>query len=180
VIKRAKALRDVLEQMPIYLREGDLIAGTPTSTPGAWIVYPEFSLGTESIVQTRHNFSVGHDFIARHLPEEVREFWRNRSLHAHYAAVRRECFGDSVPPPDSWYMLSTALGHITPDFAEVLHEGLEGVIRKAERHLRDIRDADPEGAGFLRAVVISAQGAISFSCRYAELAEAKARETSAG
>ena len=177
VVKRAKALRDTLEQMPIYLREGDLIAGTPTSTPGAWIVYPEFSLGTEQIVQTRHNFNVGANFIKDALPEDIKEYWRTRNLYARYAAMRRECFGDRTPPPENWYQLSTALGHITPDFSEVLGGGLEGVIERAERRLKETRDQDPEGAAFLRAVVIASQGAIIFARRYAELAEDAARAT---
>ncbi len=99
VIRRATALQDVLEQMPIYLRDGDLIVGTPTSTPGAWIALPEFSLGTEQIVQHRHGVDVGQTFIRDGLPEDVKEYWATRNLHAHYAAFRRECFDDTTPPP---------------------------------------------------------------------------------
>jgi len=176
IIKRARALRAVLEQMPVYLRDGDLIPGTPTSTPGAWIVYPEFSMGTESIVQMRHNFEVGPDFIRDALPHDMREYWRTRSLYAHYWALRRECFGDTQPPPENWYQLGTALGHITPDFAAVLDRGLEGAIAQAEEQLRAVRGDDPAGAEFLRAVVIAAQGGITFARRYSELAAETARE----
>lgn len=177
IIKRAKALRDVLEQMPIYLREGDLIVGTPTSRPGAWIVYPEFSLGTESIVQMRHNFEVGRNFIKDALPGDIKEYWQHRNLYAHYWALRRECFGDESPPAEDWYQLSTALGHITPDFAEVLDTGLEGVIERAQRRLREVEPTDPAGAAFLRAVVISAEGGIAFARRYGELAAETASAT---
>ena len=177
IIKRAKALRDVLEQMPIYMREGGLIVGTPTSTPGAWIVYPEFSLGTESIVQNRHNFDVGPDFIRDALSDDIKDYWSTRNLYAHYAALRRECFGDNTPPPENWYQLSTALGHITPDFAEVLDEGLESVIMRAEQRLTETRDEDPAGAEFLRALIIAARGGIAFARRYGELAAEAARTT---
>ncbi len=176
IIKRAKALRDVLEQMPIYLREGDLIAGTPTSTPGAWIVYPEFSLGTESIVQMRHHFDVGPDFIRKALPDDIKEYWEERNLYARYWAYRRECFGDETPPPDNWYQLGTALGHITPDFTEVLEDGLEGVKQRAQRRLTQVRGDDAAGAQFLRAVIIAAEGAIAFAQRYGELSAGLARQ----
>ncbi|MGD8240225.1 MAG: pyruvate formate lyase family protein, partial [Armatimonadota bacterium] len=170
IIRRAKALRDVLAQMPLYLREGDLIVGTPTSTPGAWISYPEFSLGTESIVQMRHNFSVGPNFIRDALPGDVKEYWETRNLYARYRALRRECFGDSQPPPEDWYQLSTALGHVTPDFSEVLRHGLEGVRARAEARLEQIRGDDPAGAEFLRAVTVTCEGAMAFARRYGELA----------
>ncbi|MCX7015079.1 MAG: hypothetical protein NTW86_21430 [Candidatus Sumerlaeota bacterium] len=178
VVKRAKALRDVLEQMPIYIREGNLIVGAPTSTPGAWIVYPEFSLGTEKIVQVRHNIHVGNDFIRDHLPEDLKDYWATRNCYARYAAYRRECFGDRNPPSDSWYMISTALGHLTVDFRETLERGLTGVSERARRRLEEVRQDDPEGAAFLRAVIIAAEGGIAFANRYAQLAEETAARVS--
>lgn len=177
IIRRAEALRAVLEQMPIYMRDGDLIVGTPTSTPGAWIAYPEFSMGTEQIVQNRHNFSVGKDFIKNALPEDVKDYWSTRNLYANYAKYRREECGDDKPPPENWYRLSTALGHITPDFAEVVEHGLKGVIEQASRRLEELDADDQEGAEFLRAVTISARSGIAFAERYGELARQEASQT---
>ena len=178
VVKRAKALRDVLEQMPIYIREGDLIVGAPTSTPGAWIAYPEFSLGTERIVQTRHNIDVGDDFIRDHLPQDIKEYWERRNCYARYVALRRECYGDRNPAPDSWYQIATALGHLTVDFRQTLQSGLRGVVERAKRRLQEARHDDPEGAAFLQAVVIAAESGIAFADRYAQLAQEAAVATS--
>ncbi|HJN15174.1 MAG TPA: pyruvate formate lyase family protein, partial [Armatimonadota bacterium] len=138
--------------------------------PGAWIALPEFSLGTEQIVQHRHGVDVGQTFIRDGLPEDVKEYWATRNLHAHYAAFRRECFDDTTPPPEHWYQLSTALGHITPDFTEVLRDGLDAVIDRADAHLQQAREDDPEGAQFLRAAIIGCQGAKAFAARFGVLA----------
>ena len=177
VIKRAKGLKTVLEQMPIYIRDGDMIVGTPTSKPGAWISYPEFSMGTESIVQERHNIHVGPDFIRNGLPKEVVEYWNTRNLYAYYKSYYKEVFGKEAEEKESWYRIATGLGHITPDFKDVLANGLRGFINQADERLKKIRQTDPEGAEFLRAVILVMEGGITFANRYADLCEEEAKDT---
>jgi len=60
-VRRARALAAVFSEMPIFIRDGELIVGQRASRLGAMAVYPEYHL---------------HGLAREKTPAEVWDYWR--------------------------------------------------------------------------------------------------------
>lgn len=191
VLRRAKALASVLEQMTIYIQDGELIVGNFASSPDAFNFFPEvYSPWMEDVFENAYR-----DMMDDRGREEIREI---------YAYWRENCFGyrvEQVLPealkaffaadPKAIYPVQYcgSSGAPVPNYEKVFKSGLKGIIEEARTKLEEIMDPqnlkslDAEGLGdyeekvhFLRAVVLTCKAVIVFSTRYADLARRKAGE----
>ena len=160
-VRRARALAAVFSEMPIFIRDGELIVGQRSSRLGAMAVYPEYHL---------------HGLTREGTPSEVWDYWHGRTLGddlrgAHPERLRlaeSEGAAGGCTGTDSGY------GHVIVDYEKALRRGFRAIIRQAELLLAETPPADIEGRAFLESVVIAANGIICWAHRYAELAEAEA------
>ncbi len=162
-LRRAQALYDVLTQVPIFIRPGELIVGQRAELLAGRAVYPEFHL---------------HGLSQANTPPEVWDYWHGRTLgdivrRAHPERLRlaeRELAAGYVTSTDSGF------GHVIVDYEKALRRGFRAIIAEAQDLLLDTPETDPEGRAFLQGVVIAAEGLIAWAARYADLAESQAAD----
>ena len=162
-LRRAKALRAVFADVPIFIRDGELLVGQRSATLAHQAIYPEFSLGGLERETT---------------PPEIWDYWHGRTLGdevtaghpARLALVESELAAGWVTGTSSGY------GHLIVDYDKALRVGFRGIIAEAQGHLADAPTDDMEGRAFLAGVIIAAEGIITWANRYADLAEAQAQQ----
>ena len=164
-IRRARALRAVFEEMPIFLREGELLVGQRAAGLGARAVYPEYHL---------------HGLTAETTPAEVWDYWHGRTMGDGVRAAHPErlILAESESACGGVTSTASGFGHVIVDYERVLREGFDAIIAQAKHLLADAPVADAEGRGFLQAVVIAAEGIILWANRHADLAESEAARQS--
>ncbi len=184
VLRRAKALAHVLDNMTIYIMEGELIVGNQASTPRAAPIFPEYSINwiedeMNEFAQRPADVFVPSEEIKRELLEDILPYWEGRTLYERVMAtlppfVKRAQEMGAISGRGN---ITSGDGHIIVDYPRVLSEGLEGVIAQARQQLEELDLTDPEDLKkrpFLEGVEIACRGAIRFATRYAEEAERQA------
>jgi formate C-acetyltransferase len=185
VLRRARALAYVLENMTIYIQPGEIIVGNQASAPRAAPIFPEYSTDwippeiDEFCKRPADQFTVDPQ-VKRELLEDILPYWDGRTL---YDRAR------SQMPEDVWAAqeigaiagrgnITSGDGHIIVDIPRVLAVGLEGVIAQAIQRLEALRTTSDmttlRSEAFLEGAVIACQAAIQFARRYADEAERQA------
>ena len=156
-IRRAKAIRDVFEGMPIFLRENELIVGQRSEVLAGRSVYPEYNLDGLEKETT---------------PPEIWEYWRGRCIADISARHFPERLRLVEEEKAAGYITGTGtgFGHVIVDYEKVLKKGFRSIIEEAEALRAAAPADDAEGIAFLQSVVIAAQGIIAWANRYADLA----------
>lgn len=185
IMRRAKAFAHILNNIPIVIRDEELIVGSTTVAPRGCQTYPEFSYewleGEFDTVAVR---SADPFYISEEAKKEIREansYWKGRTtgeLATSYMepetllAMEHNMF----TPGNYFY---NGVGHVTVQYEKVLEIGYEGIRNEAQQ-LLDVCDAGDGDYGkksrFLRAVIISCDAVIAYAQRYAALAEKMASE----
>lgn len=163
VIRRAKALRDVFSQIPIFIREGELIVGQRAAMLAGRSVYPEYNL---------------NGLTKETAPNEIWEYWQGRMISdiTKKAYPERLCLSESELASGYVTGSGTGFGHVIVDYEKAINKGFYFIIDEAKALIESTDEDDKEGIAFLEAVIISAQGIIQWANRYAELAEQQAEK----
>ena len=180
VMRRAKALAKVLENMSIYIREKERIVGNVASTPNSFSWHPEcYCRWLDRAVEKEYGELI--DDEGREEVHEIAKYWMNKAVQG----MERDLLPEEVKPYWAWdgpvmWMHGAEAGQ--PNYEKVLKIGLNGIIKEAEDRLREIgKDVDISARDFLKqrtfleAVVLTLKGAIKYGERYAEKAKALAK-----
>lgn len=181
-IKRALAVKEVLENMSIYIKDGELIVGNQSSDVRTAPLFPEYAV--EWIIEElneKGNFD-HRDGDKFHLPEEhkkevleICEYWQGKTLREKcYAQMPEELQKASqVKAVHGEGNMTSGDGHIVPDFEKALKVGLRGIINEAVE-ARDKVDITVFGGydkrDFLDSIVILNEAVIDFAHRFSSLA----------
>ncbi len=149
-LKRAKTLAHVLCHMDLDLTSNPIFAGNTSSQPRAWMLVPEHGFGQDAQVLLENEGLEG--LLDGQIPRDLLDYWADKS------------FGGAA-----------GIGHLAVDLERVVHEGLASLI--AETQAYD-DDPDPGRRHYRQAMAIALQGVIDWAQRYADAAEAAAREAS--
>lgn len=185
IMKRALALHDILNQMTIYVEEGQLIAGNQASKPRNAPLFPEYSWEWiyKEIDEFEHRASDvfyvsdrNKEIMRKELP-----WWKGRTLQDRVAIMQSDLvMQDKKVGVLGWEGNVTAgEGHIVLDFEKILQVGFGGIIQEAKEHLCTLKRTEPEELrkdAFYRAVIIAYEACSKFVERYACLAEKLAKE----
>lgn len=186
LLKRAKALAKILNNMSVYILDRELIVGHQASKQRSVPLFPEYDLGwleeELDILPTRAQdpFQVPEE--VRRDVEAVLPYWRDKGV--------REILFNSLPPEVKMQRLEakvfsitaheeTAFGHVSLDPAKVVTLGFEGIkdeIRDRMDRLQTHLAEDMDKHLFYRAALISCDAAIQFAHRYAALAAKMAEQ----
>lgn len=185
VIRRAKAFAHILENIPIVIRDLELIVGSTTIAPRGCQTYPEFSYEwLEAEFDTVETRSADPFYISEKTKQELKEanaYWKGKTtseLATSYMepetllAMEHNIF----TPGNNFY---NGVGHVTVKYGEVLAIGFSGIKAKAQAELDKLCLADGDyqkKSRFLEAVMISCDAAIEYARRYARLALKEAEE----
>lgn len=185
VLRWAKALAHVLQQLPLVIRDDELVVGSASPHERYAIFYPEVEgIFIESAGEVRPS-SPGAPLVvdaeaARVLEEEIVPHWRGDNYHAAFMAglpeETRELVGAwFVLTPTATVRSSLAWCH---DYQKVLERGIGSFKDEAEQRLAQLEGAaGPESdaqRAFLEAVRLVCEATIAFAGRYAGLARAMA------
>lgn len=177
VLRRAKALAKVLENVTIYIGDKELIVGNTASTPDSLVPYPEcYWRWLDKEIDRRYRDMI--DDTGREELHQILAYWKNKAVQG----KERELVPDEVKPywkfsgPVFWgYYYESGV----PDFEKLFKVGLNGLIQEAEEKLKQIGTKVDreyfEQRNFLEAVLITLKAAVKFANRFAE----KARELAA-
>ena len=179
ILRRAKAFAHILEQIPITIRDGELIVGSATKAPRGCQTFPEFSYTwLEDEFDTIAARSADPFYISEDTKQKLREanrYWAGKTtseLATAYMDPRAIAAIDhNIFTPGNYFY--NGVGHVTVQYDKVLAVGYEGIIAEAEAHLAKCSPGDADYAkrhSFLEAVILSCKAVITYAGRYAELA----------
>ncbi|CUX36349.1 glycyl radical protein [Clostridium sp. C105KSO13] len=187
VIRRAKAFRHILENIPIIIRDQELIAGSTTIGPRGCQTYPEFSCDwLEEEFDTVATRSADPFYISEKTKAELKEanaYWKGKTtseLATYYMEPETLLAIDhGIFTPGNYFY--NGVGHVTVKYGEVLAIGFSGIKEKAasQKSKLSLADGDyQQKARFLDAVIISCDAAVTYAKRYAKLALKEAERCS--
>lgn len=183
IIRRAKALKKVLEEMPLAIGEDELIVGnTVAGIPRCAGLFLELS--TEWKERELDNFSsrkADRFLIDEGEKERFRQlfsFWKGKTVQDRAMALMPEetlrLMQAKYPAFDvNLHLRASGLGHVALGYARALQKGFLGIREEALSRASQLDLADPSDLkklAFLKAVAIVCEGAARFGWRYSELA----------
>lgn len=185
IIRRAKAFAHILENIPITIREDELIAGSTTIAPRGCQTYPEFSYEwLEVEFDTVEYRNADPFYISETTKQELKQvhkYWKGKTTSelatAYMAPEAIKAIDHNIFTPGNYFY--NGVGHVTVQYEKVLAIGYEGIIAKAYKELEQCHVGDEDYAGrsrFLQAVIISCQAVINYASRYGVLAEEMAKK----
>ena len=185
ITRRAEAFAHILRNIPIIIRDNELIVGSSTIAPRGCQTFPEFSYQwLEDELDTVETRSADPFYIAEETKQELREvhkYWKGKTsseLATSYMAPEAiRAIEHNIFTPGNYFY--NGVGHVTVKYEEVLTIGYKGIIDKAQAELDRCQVGDGnyvKKSHFLKAVILSCQAVIEYAERYAELASQMAAE----
>jgi len=183
VVRRAKALENILTKIDIYIQDWERIVGNNVSTPEG--LYFGIDMNWRS-VQRMVSGEEGQallDDAGRAELGELCKYWKGKSM----SDRQQKMFtGDLLK---YWKYEGTFLWtHWSelgiPDYEKIFKIGLKGIIKEAEDRLREMDQKVPpdyvEQKEFIQAALIALQASVKFAHRYAQKAREMAAKASDG
>ena len=185
ITRRAEAFAHILRNIPIIIRDNELIVGSSTIAPRGCQTFPEFSYQwLEDELDTVATRTADPFYIAEETKAELREvhkYWKGKTsseLATSYMAPEAiKAIEHNIFTPGNYFY--NGVGHVTVKYEEVLAIGYKGIIDKARAELEKCQVGDGNYAkksNFLNSVIVSCQAVIEYAERYAELASQMAAE----
>ena len=179
--RRSAAFAHILRNLPIVIRENELIVGSATVAPRGCQVFPEYSYEwLEAEFETVATRAADPFYISEQTKDDLRKaypYWKgktnsdlakaNMSPEAYAAFTKHGIF----TPGNYFY---NGIGHVCVQYDKVLAKGYRGIISEATAALEklDVSDGDYiQRSNFLYAVIESCEAVIAYARRYATLAE---------
>ena len=187
VKRRALAFEHILRNIPITIRDNELVVGSATKAPRSCQVFPEYSYEWLEAELDTVEFREADPF---HISEEnkailrkVYPYWKGKTtsdLAASYMAPQATlAIEHNMFTPGNYFY--NGIGHLTVDYGKVLAIGYKGIIAEAQEELdnTNVYDANyTKKHEFLESVIISCNAVIEYARRYADLAYKTAQSES--
>ncbi|MDO4273421.1 MAG: glycyl radical protein [Eubacteriales bacterium] len=179
ITRRAKAFAHILRNIPIIIRDEELIVGSSTIAPRGCQTYPEFSYQwLEDELDTVETRSADPFHIEEETKQELREihkYWKGKTTSelalSYMAPEAVKAIEHNIFTPGNYFY--NGVGHVTVKYEEVLAVGYEGIMEKAKAELSKCQVGDGDygkKSHFLQAVILSCEAVIDYARRYAQLA----------
>lgn len=138
IIRRAKALENILNKMEIVINDGELIVGGRSPKPRMGVVSPEMDVDwfyeELDTISTRpqDRFEITeHD--KKVFREVLYPYWKGRTLKDKVNELLPEDVKDSLPRKVfKLNQTDKGQGHIIPGYERVLKIGMEGLLKEIE------------------------------------------------
>ena len=185
VLRRAHAFADILDNIPIIIRDHELIVGASTLAPRGCQTYPEFSFEwLEAEFDTVATRVADPFYISEKTKAAlaaVHPYWKGRTVSELAATFMcedaKQAIENNIFTVGNYFY--NGVGHLCVQYDKVLKVGYSGIVKEAEMHLDKLYPSDADYAkrkSFLDAVIISCRAVIRYANRYAELASKMAQE----
>ncbi len=187
VIRRALMLKNVLENMSIYIEPESLLAGNQASANRAAPIFPEYAM--DWVVAELDEFARrdGDRFLIseenKQTLRDIAPFWKNNTVKDRGLAAMPEqsrLFYDlGIIKAEG--NITSGDAHVAAKYSYLLSKGLKDVKARVEKKLADIDLSEYTNLAkfhFYKAILIVVDATIAFARRYADLAEKTAEFTS--
>lgn len=179
VLRKAKAFAHILENIPIIIRDDELIVGSSTLAPRGCQTFPEFSYEwLEAEFETVVNREADPFYISEKTKKELKEanaYWKGRTTSelatSFMAPETLVAMKHNIFTPGNYFY--NGVGHVTVRYDKVLAIGYEGIIEEIHAQLCTCKPGDAdysEKKSLLEAMIIGCRGVIDYADRYAGLA----------
>ncbi len=183
VVRRAKALENILTKIDIYIQDWERIVGNNVSTPEGLYFGIDMNWRSVQRIVSGEEGQTLLDDAGRAELAELCKYWKGKSM----SDRQQKMFtGDLLK---YWKYEGTFLWtHWSelgiPDYKKIFKVGLRGIIKEAEDRLREMDQKVPpdyvEQKEFIQAALIALQASVKFAHRYAQKAREMATQTSDG
>lgn len=170
IIRRAKALKNILDKTKITIKPGELIVGDRTVKPRSGVVSPEMSpywiLDELDLFAERQQdkFEISEE-DKNYFKNELYPYWKGKSLkdycEQHISDYVKE---DTKAGVFALNQTDKGQGHIIPDYEMIFKNGLRVMITSAKKKLEEHSENN-----FYKASVISLEAARGYILRHAEI-----------
>ncbi len=183
ITRRAKAFAHILKNIPITIRDHELIVGASSKAPRSCQTFPEYSWEwLDAELETVGSRSADPFHVSEETKKALRSvhpYWKGKTsserAFAYMAPEARQAIDHNIFTPGNYYY--NGIGHVTVDYGKVLRVGFHGIRAEAEAALAKCSLSDGDynrRAAFLQAVILSCDAVCEYAARYAELAHMKA------
>lgn len=187
VLRHAKALENILNHLPVIIRDNELIVGTATIESRSSQMFPEFGpqgLDKEwDTVATRSADPFAISSEVREQLEDIFPYWKGRTTSELATALMSEdtltAYKAGIFTVGNYH--EGGIGHIAVDYAKILNRGVRGVIGDV---IEAMQSADKKAADWVeketyyQATLTTLKAIITFANRYAKKAKEMATYTS--
>lgn len=179
VLRRALMVKNVLENMSIFIEPATLICGNQASANRAAPIMPEYAMDWVIAELDEFEQRPGDRFtITEEAKQQLREiapFWEHNTLKDRGLALMppasRQFYDLGIIHPEG--NITSGDAHIAVSYERVLSDGLGGYRARTEALLAGLDLTEPEQlkkSFFYRAVLITLDAVVAFAHRYAALA----------
>ncbi|NFL87409.1 glycyl radical protein [Clostridium botulinum] len=186
IIRKAKSLEKILNEIPIVIRDNELIVGSLTKNPRSCQVFPEFS--NQWLVDEFDKFEKRTSDLFK-IPEETKsklkevfKYWQGKTVSelatSYMTNETKDAMNTKVFTVANYHF--NGLGHISVDYPKVLEKGFLGIIKETENAIINADKSNPEYVKkkvFWDSIIISCKAAIKYANRYSELAKKLSGQT---
>ncbi|PTV93989.1 cobalamin-independent glycerol dehydratase large subunit [Rhodobacter aestuarii] len=179
ILRRAKVVEKIFAELPITIRDDELVVGSITINPRSTEICPEFSFDW---VEKEFETMAGRVADPFEIPKETAaalheafKYWPGHTtsdLAASYMSqTAKDCIANGVFTVGNYFY--GGVGHVCVDYGKILKIGFSGVIMEAIRLREQLDDKDPDTIKknqFYTSVIIAYKAAIDFAHRYADKA----------
>ncbi len=185
IMRRAKVIEKLLNNMHVTIRDDELIVGSAAEHPRSSEIGIEFSVDwlepEYDTLATRDNdpFIITDEAKAEML--ELAKYWEGKTLSEYAMSLMtpecQACQDHAVFNVDNYKL--AGVGHYIPFWEKVIEKGYSGIIDEVNDEIAKLDHSDPDSIAkkqFYDAIIITYTAAINFGHRYA----AKASELAKG
>lgn len=180
ITMRAEAFAHILENIPIVIRDNELIVGSTTKSPRGCQVFPEFSFSwLESEFDTIEKRSADPFYISEETKVALKnayKYWHGKTTSELATSYMNpdtiKAIEHNIFTPGNYYY--NGVGHVTVCYDKILEIGYEGIIKEAQDELKLCRVSDMDYVSksqFLNSVILSCKAVINYAKRYSVLAK---------
>ncbi len=186
ILKRAKNFKNICENIPVRIDEGEVIVGAQSAVYRACALYPENSVDW-LLEEVASGFISTRDIDPYIISEEDRDyilktgdFWLKECMSAKCDAYIPDGYfnhaGNGITMFDIKGQAGSPVGHFCSNYKRAIHKGFGAIKEEALEHVHTLEESGLYGTSidkynFYRAIAIVCEGMITLTKRYAKLAE---------
>ena len=180
IMRRAKAMEMLLNNMHITIRDDELIVGSPTAHPRSSEIGIEYSIDwlleqmDDLSTRAQDPYYVSEE--SKKIIRTIAPFWKGKTNSDYALSLMSPEAMEGLENGvyDSGSYIYSGVGHSVVNYERIVKDGFEGVIRDCQAQLAKLDRSNPEDIKkeqFYKALIITYQAAINFAHRYAKKAE---------
>ncbi|MEO2683231.1 pyruvate formate lyase family protein, partial [Clostridium butyricum] len=164
ILRRAKAAEKIFNNIPVTIREDELIVGAITKNPRSTEICPEFSYDWVAKEFDTMGTRMADPFqIPKETANELSkafEYWEGKTTSAladsYMCQKTKDCIANGVFTVGNYFY--GGVGHVSVDYGKVLKKGFKGIIAEVVEAMSKMNKCDPDyikKQQFYNAVIIA-------------------------